>query len=90
MTVSFPFLDNTGSRSGLVVERAGDGPANRVPGLAARARATEGRRDRDIRRGCGLASKKATAAIPVVATTGDPVVFGLVSNMSRPGGNITA
>ena len=33
--------------------------------------------------------KAATTTIPIVAMTGDPIRFGLVSNLSRPGGNIT-
>jgi putative tryptophan/tyrosine transport system substrate-binding protein len=37
-----------------------------------------------------LAAKKATASIPIVfATAGDPIDFGIVSNLARPGGNIT-
>jgi len=36
-----------------------------------------------------MAIKKATTTIPIVATTGDPVRLGLVSNLSRPEGNIT-
>ena len=37
----------------------------------------------------GVAIKKATTTIPIIATTGDPVRLGLVSNLSHPEGNIT-
>src|SRR6516165_7500163 len=37
-----------------------------------------------------LAARKATSAIPIVMASGaDPVGFGLVANLSHPGGNVT-
>jgi putative ABC transport system substrate-binding protein len=36
-----------------------------------------------------LRLKAATTTIPIVAATGDPIRFGIVSNLARPGGNIT-
>ena len=33
--------------------------------------------------------KAATNTIPTIALTGDPIRFGIVSNIARPGGNIT-
>jgi putative ABC transport system substrate-binding protein len=36
-----------------------------------------------------LRLKAATTTIPIVTITGDPIRFGLISNLARPGGNIT-
>jgi putative ABC transport system substrate-binding protein len=38
---------------------------------------------------CSLAGRDATQIIPIVSVTGDPVLLGLVQNLSHPGGNIT-
>ena len=36
-----------------------------------------------------LRFKAATSTIPIVTMTGDPIRFGIVSSIARPGGNIT-
>src|SRR5689334_22213416 len=36
-----------------------------------------------------LRLKAATTTIPIVAATGDPIRLGIISNLARPGGNIT-
>jgi putative tryptophan/tyrosine transport system substrate-binding protein len=36
-----------------------------------------------------LAAKLATSTIPIIGILGDPIVIGLTSSLSRPGGNIT-
>jgi putative ABC transport system substrate-binding protein len=38
---------------------------------------------------CALAAKQATTEIPIVIIAGDPIETGIVSNLARPGGNIT-
>ncbi len=38
----------------------------------------------------GIAAKAATSEIPIVfVSAGDPITFGLVTSLSRPGGNVT-
>jgi putative tryptophan/tyrosine transport system substrate-binding protein len=38
---------------------------------------------------CALAAQKATRDIPIVVLSGDPLGSGLVTNLARPGGNVT-
>jgi putative ABC transport system substrate-binding protein len=70
--------------------RYADGDYNRLPALAADLV----RRKVDIVVTEGTpptrAARQATTTIPIVMTvTGDPVAAGLVSNLARPGGNLT-
>ena len=69
--------------------RGGDGNSERVPALAAEL--VQMKVDVIVSFGAvaGVALRNATTTIPIVATTGDPVRLGLVSNLSHPGGNIT-
>jgi putative ABC transport system substrate-binding protein len=39
--------------------------------------------------GLRFLSKSLTSTIPIIAVTSDPVALGLVTNLARPGGNIT-
>lgn len=78
------------NRDVIVEERFADGRPERIPGLVEElvglkvdvlvVGATIGAR----------AAKRATTAIPIVfAGSSDPVAGGIVSNLARPGGNIT-
>ena len=74
----------------LLIERRGaDGNSERAPALAAEL--VQLRPDVIVTFGAvaGVAARDATTTIPLVATTGDPVRLGLVSNLAHPGGNIT-
>jgi putative ABC transport system substrate-binding protein len=94
-TVPTPFLDELRERGwiegqNLIVERrGGDGNSERVPALAAELVHLKVEVVATFGAVAAMAMKNATATIPIVATSGDPVRLGLVSNLSRPGGNIT-
>src|SRR5215831_9806373 len=78
-------------RNVRIEERWADGDYRALPGLAAElvakgvvAIAATG----DV--ASASAAKGASSTIPVVFTIGgDPIQFGLVTSMSRPGGNVT-
>jgi len=70
--------------------RWGDGRVERLPGLIQELLALKP----DLVLSTGgqptiLAVKAATSTVPVVFITGDPVAEGVVSSLSRPGGNLT-
>lgn len=83
-------LGHVDGKSLRIDQRYADGHVDRLPGLAAEllssgpdvlvATQTPG----------ALAAKEATRRVPIVMVgVGDPVAVGLVSSLSRPGGNVT-
>ena len=74
----------------LIIEKRGaDGNAQRVPELAAELVRLDVEVIASFGAVASLAARSATTTIPIVTLTGDPVVLGLVPNLSHPGGNIT-
>lgn len=73
----------------LTIHRWADGQLNRLPPLATELVASK----IDVMIALGpatWAAKQSTSSIPIVTTfSGDPIGMGLVSNLARPGGNLT-
>jgi len=70
--------------------RAADGQNERLPGLAAELVRMDVRVIVAVNAPATRAAQQATATIPIVMVgVGDPVAYGLVSNLARPGGNVT-
>ena len=73
----------------IVERRVADGKSERVPALAAELVRDNVEVIVAFGAVASVAARNATSTIPIVTLTGDPVVLGLVKNLSRPGGNIT-
>jgi putative tryptophan/tyrosine transport system substrate-binding protein len=74
----------------LVVTRySGEGREERFPDLCQEVVRTKPDVVVTVASRLVLAFKAATDAVPVVASMADPVPFGIVTNIARPGGNIT-
>ena len=70
--------------------RYADGSLNRLPTLAAELVRLQPRLIVSAPVPANIAVSKATTTIPIVMANGaDPVTFGIVNSLSRPGGNIT-
>jgi putative ABC transport system substrate-binding protein len=77
-------------RNVVIEYRSAEGKFERLPALAAELVALKV--DVIVAPGTpgALAAKQATRTLPIVFTTaGDPVTSGLVTNIARPGGNVT-
>ena len=73
----------------IIIERRGaEGNAQRVPALATELVRLDAEVIVSFGAVASLAARDATTTIPIVTITGDPVVLGLVPNLSHPGGNI--
>jgi putative ABC transport system substrate-binding protein len=74
----------------IIVDRySAEGRFDRYPGLARDVVATRPDVIFPITPSLTLALLPETHTIPIVAWTGDPIVTGIVSNLARPGGNVT-
>jgi putative ABC transport system substrate-binding protein len=74
----------------LTVDRySAEGRYDRIPAIARQIVATRPDVIFALADPIVLALQAETRTIPIVAWTGDPVVSGIVSNIARPGGNVT-
>src|SRR5262245_27097125 len=74
----------------LIVERySGEGHQERYPELARQVVRTEPHLIVAVSTPLVLIFKAVTDKIPVIGVMADPVAYGVVSNLARPGGNIT-
>jgi len=76
-------------RTVIFVARGADAKYERLPALAAEF--VRLKVDAIVTAGGGAAQegRQATATIPIVMASGDPLAGGLVASLARPGGNIT-
>jgi ABC transporter substrate binding protein len=77
-------------RQNLIVERySGEGHQERYAELAREVVRTKPHLIVAASTPLVLIFKAATDTIPVIGTMADPVAYGVVSNLARPGGNVT-
>ena len=76
-------------RNLLLEERYAEGNPDRVPALIAELLALGVDVLVTVGTPMTLAARKATATVPIVCLTADPVAVGLAASLSRPGGNVT-
>ena len=76
-------------RNLVLEERYADGNQERLPGLIAELLALKVGVLVTVGTVATLAARRATATVPIVCMSGDPVGSGLVASLARPGGNVT-
>jgi putative tryptophan/tyrosine transport system substrate-binding protein len=82
-------LGYTQDRNLLVERFTGEGRQDQYAALARRVVDTAPDAILSMHARLALALKSLTSTIPIVAVNSDPVALGLVTNLARPGGNIT-
>ena len=73
----------------LIDDRYADGQPDRIPTLFAEVLAAGAQVLLTPGTPLSLAARDATATVPIISFTGDPVGFGLARSLARPGGNVT-
>jgi putative ABC transport system substrate-binding protein len=73
----------------VIEQRYAEGKLDRLPGLAAELVRLKVDVIFAVTTPAVQAAKKATTTVPIVTVSGDPVEFGFVASLARPGGNIT-
>src|SRR5262245_40830242 len=73
----------------VIEQRYAEGNPDRLPGLAAELVRLKVDVIFAVTTPAVQAAKKATTTVPIVTVSGDPVGFGFVASLARPGGNIT-
>jgi putative ABC transport system substrate-binding protein len=73
----------------ILEERYAEGDIDKVPALIAELLALKVNLLVTVGSSASLIARRATTTVPIVMASGDPIGSGLVTSLSRPGGNIT-
>ncbi len=73
----------------ILEERYAEGDIDKVPALIAELLALKVNLLVTVGTSASLIARRATSTVPIVTASGDPIGSGLVTSLSRPGGNIT-